>query len=531
LVVLPTATIVAAMSATTFVRTDEDISTLLARQAATLGDKAFVTCTQDPPDPATDVTRTYREFDARVNQVARGLIELRVSRGDFVALMLPNCIEFLEASYAVKRLGGIEVAIGTGYAGAALARLIALTGAATLITNSNYLESVLAVRSDIPALKTIVVTDSDADRYRSRHSVEIRSFDSLVAYADLASVLFTSGSTGLSKGVMLSHRCEVRYGDIDVALLDVTADDIVYTFYPLYNATAALCEIMPTLVAGGSAVIASRFSASRLWAEVRRHHATWFLMQGTVSKILWDQPSTADERNHNVRFVWATPLVGDRSAFQQRFGCEILTDDIYGASECGMLLPATPGTDGKDRIVHRIAIVDELDREVPQGAVGELVVRGLEPYAMFDGYFGDPEATWARCRNLWYHTGDFGRLEADGGLTFLGRKGETIRSKGKNISALEVENAVMALEPVAQCAVIGAPSEMGEDDIVAYVTLKDGHAISAAEIVAHCQQVLPRYMAPRRVRFIDEMPTTETGKIEKGRLREMDSQGSEVPAR
>src|ERR1700678_2987948 len=110
------------MSATTFVRTDEDISTLLARQAATLGDKAFVTCTQDPPDPATDVTRTYREFDARVNQVARGLIELRISRGDFVALMLPNCIEFLEASYAIKRLGGIEVAIGTGYAGSALAR-------------------------------------------------------------------------------------------------------------------------------------------------------------------------------------------------------------------------------------------------------------------------------------------------------------------------------------------------------------------------------------------------------------------------
>jgi crotonobetaine/carnitine-CoA ligase len=315
----------------------------------------------------------------------------------------------------------------------------------------------------------------------------------------------------------------VRYGDIDVALLDLTAEDTVYTFYPLYNAGAALCEVMPTLVAGGSAVIAPRFSASRLWSELRRHQATWFLMQGTVSKILWDQPPTADERDHNVRFAWATPLAGDRDAFKQRFGCEILVDDIYGASECGMLLPATPGTDGKDRIVHQIAIVDEHDRELPQGAAGEIVVRGLEPYAMFDGYFGDPEATWTRCRNLWYHTGDSGRLEADGKLVFVGRKGETIRSRGKNIAALEVEEAVAGLASVAQCGVVGAPSEMSEDDIVAYVTLKDGHAASAEEIVAHCQRVLPRYMAPHRVRFIDEMPISETGKIEKGKLREMEA--------
>jgi crotonobetaine/carnitine-CoA ligase len=524
------------VSAATFMRTDDDISSLLARRARALGQKPFVTFTQDPPEPTTDVTLSYREFDARVNQVARGLIELRIAKGDFVAVMLPNCVEFLEASYAIKRLGATEVAIGTGYAGPALARLIALTETATLITSSTYLESVLAVRSALPALRTIVLTDFDADRHTDSDSVVLRSFDSLVAdddselglpppsYADLASILFTSGSTGLSKGVMLSHRCEVRYGDIDVALLDLTEDDILYTFYPLYNAGAALCELMPTLVAGGSAVIAPRFSARRLWHELGRHRATWFLMQGTVSKILWDQPPTADERNHNLRFAWATPLAGDRRAFEQRFGCEILVDDIYGASECGMLLPATPGTDGTNRIVHQVAIVDELDREVPQGSTGEIVVRGLEPYVMFDGYFGDPESTWARCRNLWYHTGDSGRLEADGRLTFLGRTGETIRSRGKNISALEIEDAVMGLESVAQCGVIGSPSEMGEDDIVAYVTLKEGHAASADEIVTHCQRLLPRYMVPHRLRFIDDMPISETGKIEKGKLRRMEAQ-------
>jgi crotonobetaine/carnitine-CoA ligase len=524
------------VTAATFTRTDEDVSTLLALRAAQLGDKPFVKCTQHPPHPATDVTRTYREFDERVNQVARGLLELDVSPGDFVALLLPNCIEFLEASYAIKRVRAVEVAIGTGYAGNALARLIALTDAATLITSSEHLESVLDVRAATPALKTIVLTDRDDECNSTAAGIELRSFDSLVvddaselglappSYADLASILFTSGSTGLSKGVMLSHRCEVRYGDVDVALLDLTGDDIVYTFYPLYNAGAALCEVMPTLVAGGSAVIAPRFTASGFWSEVRRHRATWFLMQGTVSKILWDQPSTQEERGHNVRFAWATPLVGDRRAFEERFGCKILVDDIYGASECGMLLPATPGTDGKDRIVHQIAIVDELDGEVPQGTTGELVVRGLEPFAMFDGYFGDPAATMTRCRNLWYHTGDLARLEADGKLTFLGRLGETIRSRGKNISAVEVEDAVVGLAAVSQCGVIGAASEMGEDDIVAYVTVRDGHTVSPEEIIGHCRRVLPRYMAPHRVQFIERMPISETGKIEKGKLRAMEAQ-------
>ena len=474
------------VSAAIFTRTDDDVSTLLARRAAALGDKPFVTFTHDPPDAGPDVAFTYREFDARVNQVARGLIELGIGRRDFVGLLLPNCAEFLLSSYAIKRLGAVEVAIATGYAGTALARMIALTGTRTLITSSAYLDSVLAIRSEVPALETIVLTDFDADRHGSRGPLALRSFDSLVAeddrdlglpapsYADLASILFTSGSTGLSKGVMLSHRCEVRFGDVDAALLELTGEDIRYTFYPLYNTGAALCELMPTLVAGGSAVIAPRFSASRLWQELRRHRATWFLMQGTVSKILWDQPPSADERSHHLRFAWAAPLAGDQRAFEKRFGCAIVVDDIYGTSECGMLLPAEPGTDGKDRIVHRIAIVDELDREVPQGSTGEIVVRGLEPYAMFDGYFGDPQATWARCRNLWYHTGDRGRLEADGTLTFLGRTGEMIRARGKNVSALEVEAAVLKLGQVAQCGVIGAPSEMGEDDIVAYVALKDG---------------------------------------------------------
>jgi len=517
---------------TAFQITRCDIGTLLAERAAEYGDKMFVTCTGYPPEAALDVSRTFREFDGRVNAVARGLMELGVSRGDFVAIMLPNRMEFLEMSFAIKRLGAVEVAIPPGYGGAALSRMLGLTTPSVLVTDSTLVSATLDVHGETPHLQTIVITDFASGEFASKpDNVYLHSYGDVVSDdtselriapphpTSLASVLFTSGSTGPSKGVMNSHRFLLAGANILTSLLDLTSKDISYNLYPVYNAHGT-CEVLAALVNGGSIVLSPRFSASRLWEEIRRHRATVFCMQGSVSKILWDRPPGPHERDHQLRVVYAVPLTGDPVAFQDRFGCPVLHKDLYGNSESGILLRAPPGTDGRDRILHDVRIVDDFDEELPNGEVGEIVVRSRVPFTMYSGYFNDPEATVSKSRNLWYHTGDLGRLEPDGTLTFVGRAVEKIRSRGKNVSAVEIETAIMSLHGVSECAVVGVQNRTGEDDIVAFVTRLPGQIVTEDEVRAVAMRNLPKVMWPDRVRFIETMPMTDTGKIAKYRLRE-----------
>lgn len=512
--------------------TGGSIGDLLGRRARELGDRPFLTFPMAPPNPGTDVTRTFRQLDERVNGLARGLAGLGIGAGSFSAAMLSNCVQLVENSFAVKRLGAVEVAIPPGYRGAALARMIGLTGASVLVTESTSVDAIVEVCDRTPELRTVVLTDCAAERVPADvGGLVFRAYEDVVSDdtgplalppvhpSSLASILFTSGSTGLSKGVMMTHSFQLLQADIHSYILGKGADDVTYGFYPLYN-MGGTCTVLSALVHGSRGVLAPRFTASRFWSEVKRHGITMFTVQGTVGKILWDLPPGPHERHHRVRQIVGVPLTRAPEEFAERFNAEIVTEDLYGSSESGVFLPAAPGTDGRDRVLHQLEVADEYDQPLPTGEVGEILVRPKIPFGCFSGYFDDPGATAEKSRNLWYHTGDLGRFEPDGTLTFIGRTAEKIRSRGKNLSALEIESAIAPLPGVAAVAVVGRQNETGEDDIVAFVTLAPGASVSEEDVLAIAQANLPRIMWPEQVRVIETMPVTDTGKIAKHLLRE-----------
>ena len=500
---------------------------ILEQQAAQRGDSPFLTIVD------SGRRYSYREFNGLANRAAHGLFGLGVRKGSYVALMLPNSVEHMICSYALKKLGAVEVAINHDYRGPGLARMIDLTESPLLVTETGLLEPITQVLDDLTHVRTLVVVGADTPTTLARR--ESLPFDGIMAErddnpghalsdTDTAFVLFSSGSTGLPKGCLLSHRYAVRNAESVIGTFGLTDRDVVYTPWPLCHYGSAVCEVVSALMTGGQVALRSRLSISRYWDEVRAVGATWCMMMGGSQRWLWDREPSPEDRDHQLRFTWGGPFPVDRAAFEDRFG--LRTAYCYGLSDAGNLsiesidVREPPNSCGKVRTeCYDVRIHDENDDEVPTGEVGEIVCRPLEPHVILEGYYGLPDATLEAFRNLWFHTGDLGYFDADGYLFFVERKKQIIKHSGESILPAEVEEIVHAHPAVAECAVIGVPNELREEDVVVFVVLADGARLSAEELRAHCEGFMARWMVPGRVRFLDEMPKTTTGKPALGKLR------------
>lgn len=503
-----------------------DLGSLLEERAAEVGDRPFLVM-------AEDVRLTFAEFNERVNQVVHGLSDLGVSVGTRVIIMLPNSIEFMLTSYALKKLGAVEVAVNTGFRGAGLVHTLNLTEAEMLVLDEELVESVAAVQGELNHIRRVAIR-GDVDAARSQLAgVDLDRFETLVsdrrdnpsreiADTDLAAILFTSGTTGPSKGCMLSHRYAVRQGELLAERLRLHADDCLYCPFPLYHVDAAYLTVAPAIVLGSRAAIGKRFSASRFWDEVREFDATVFDFMGATLMILWKQEPRGDDADNPVRLAWGVPMPSWRREFEQRFGLRLVHG--YGLTDGGMptwedLEADEPhGSCGKPRFPYEVEIHDEGDDEVRRGEVGEIVIRSLEPDVIMKGYWGMPAETVAAFRNLWLHTGDLGRMDEDGRLFFEGRKTDSIRRRGENISAFEIEQVLHDHPAVQEGVAVGVRSELTEEDVKAFIVRKPGAILEAEELRDFCRGRMARFMVPEHVEFVDEIPKTETGKPAKYRL-------------
>jgi crotonobetaine/carnitine-CoA ligase len=448
--------------------------------------------------------------------------------------MLPNGLEYLASSYAIKRLGAIEVAVNCDFRGAVLARVLNLSPEAVLITASEFADRLDPIASDVSSLKAVVVVgDVHAFANFAAHKAPVMQLAELastgtdkdpsvaVADLDIGVVVFTSGTTGPSKGCMIPHRCMVRSAEAIVDALGLTQDDIFFTAYPLFHMRAAVLDVLSAMLVGGSVVVAPRFSASQFWADMRRFDVTVFSIIGTVMQILWKQAPSERDRDHRVRISWGGPITVDPVDFKRRFGVHVLPGEgVFGMSETGMVSMshhASPDH-AKVRSVFEIRIADDHDDEVPAGDQGEILVRPKEPGVMFAGYLAMPDATVAAWRNLWFHTGDRGFIDGNGRLVFVGRKRDTIRKAGHNISCWELEQVLDAHPGVQESAVIGIPSELGEEDVKAFVVRRSASTLTVADLLNYCRDKMAAYMVPKYIAFIDEIPKTETGKPAKAQL-------------
>jgi crotonobetaine/carnitine-CoA ligase len=345
--------------------------------------------------------------------------------------------------------------------------------------------------------------------------------------SDPLAISFTSGTTGPSKGVLASHAHVITFARDWITCTDYAAGQSIYTCMPLFHAVASWLGVVPAIINGGRIAIVPRFSASGFWDDVRKYKADVAHGIFSMVPILLKQRPRPDDADQPARRFYFAKV---NEEFERRFNCKIV--EVYGATETGVVTLTPPGGErrkdscGKPNTeTFDVMIANERDEPVAVGEVGEILVRPKRPFAMLSAYYNSPEATLEAYRNFWFHTGDNARADADGYYYFVDRKKDSIRRRGENISSSEVEATLNRHPAVLECAVIAAPSELGEDEVKAVVVLREGAKATAEELWAFCDEHMPRFWVPRFIEFRREMPKTPSQKIQKYLLRAGESQG------
>jgi crotonobetaine/carnitine-CoA ligase len=350
---------------------------------------------------------------------------------------------------------------------------------------------------------------------------------SQVRPSDLACFIYTAGTTGPSKGCMLPQNYIVSLADQVARAWERRPDDIVLTPLPLFHFNAISIAVVGTLLAGGSAVIERKFSVSNFWPEVKRTGATMVSMLGSLAILIANADDHPDQRGHKLRLCAAAPMPPDTDrAWGERFGCKTFSAG-YGLTEVSLVSmleagePNKPGAAGKPN-AHDfdVRIVDDDDVEVGTDAVGEIVCRPKSPNVMFQGYWNRPDATVEATRNLWFHTGDLGRVDADGFIFFVDRKKDALRRRGENISSFEMEKTLFGHPGMKDVAVHAVPSDLGEDDVKITVVLQDGAQLTEEELCRWMAERVPYFAIPRYVEFRDDLPRNPVGRVLKYQLRD-----------
>jgi crotonobetaine/carnitine-CoA ligase len=478
---------------------------------------------------------TFGGFEAECNRVAHGLADLGVSKGQMVSVMLPNSPEFVLAWLALCKLGAVEAPVNTEFRGSGLAHVLGTTGSSLLVVDERYLDALGAVAGSLPDLRTLVVRGDVTGVPRRFPGLAVLPFEALysgkdgapgvpVADTDPCALMFTSGTTGRSKACVLSHRYVVQNASLMAEHFGLRPDDVLYCPFPLFHVDAAVFTVAPALLLGATAALGERFSASRFWGEVREFGATVFDFMGATLTMLNKQPPRPDDADNPARLAWGLPVPEWAGEFEERFGLRLA--ELYGLTDAGVVVyqplnePRRPGACGKAVWPYDVRIHDDEDEELPPGEIGEIVVRPMRPHVIMEGYHGMPEETVKACRNLWFHTGDLARKDGDGYFYFVGRKKDAIRRRGENISAFEIEEIVSGHPDVLEAAAVGVPSELTEEDVKVCVVLQQGSALSPEDLVSYCKGKMARFMVPRFVEFLEDLPKTPTEKIEKYKLKE-----------
>lgn len=474
-----------------------------------------------------DHTRlTYADIWTQGHGVAGGLRRLGVQRQEPVAVMLDNHVDHALAWFGTGCMAAIEVPVHTAFKGSMLSYVLNDCGARVAIVEDRYCERFAAV-ADLQTLETIVVRGGTGSalppgRFRVESFEDLMDGDPAeptpVGPHDLAAIMYTSGTTGPSKGVMVTQaQSYMRLPPEQCGMAQ--ADDVVFVTLPLFHVVAQSCSVHNALIAGATSVILDGFHVSTFWQDVHRHGATLTTLLGAMANFLFQQPPRPEEADNPLRGIVMVPLLPEVEKFKQRFGVEICSS--YGLTEATSPLvvpfggPLVPRGCGWVRPDYEARVVDADDLDVGVDQVGELLLRAKDPWSIMAGYWNKPEATVAAWRNLWLHTGDLFTRDEDGQLFFVDRRKDAIRRRGENVSSYEVEAEINRHPAVLESAVVGVPSPDGEQEIKAVVALKPGATLTEEELLTYLAERLPYFMVPRFLRLVEEVPKTPTQKINK----------------
>ena len=516
---------------------------ILTERARTHGERIYL----DVPDH--DRRWTYAETLEVATAVARRLLVHGGRAGDRVLLMAPNSGELVLSWFGIALAGMAEVPINTAYEGTFLEHQVRTTRPSAAIVDAELARRFLDGGEAYESIDRFYVLGADRDTaIAALHEAgrDARPWEALadsppasdasaelpdVFARDLACVLFTSGTTGLSKGVMMPHAHMAFFADECVSLTRLTDADTYMCVGPLFHGNAQFLAAYPALIAGARFVLRERFSASRWIEQVRDCGATVTNFVGVMMDWVHKQSERPDDAENELRCIFAAPTATSiLDDFRRRFGVDAFVE-VFGLTETSMPILSPYGEERPVGAAGLLAdeyfdvrLVDpETDEEVPIGEVGELCVRTKLPWTMCAGYYGMPEKTAEAQRNLWFHTGDGMRRDAAGWFYFVDRLKDAIRRRGENISSYEVEQAVLAHPEIVECAAVSAPaaSEAGEDEVAVFVVLSPQASLDEDGVRTWCDQRLPRFARPEHVRLLDALPVTPSGKVRKVELREL----------
>ena len=490
---------------------------------------------------------SYGEINARANRVANALVARGVAPGESVSVMLPNCEEFIPVWFGILKAGAVMSSINTAYKGDFLSWTINLVEARKLVISDEYLDRLDLIKAELPLLEHVIVWDSgkrqgpDPALPHEPLSALMSAPDSEpegIAYSwtDDARIMFTSGTTGRSKGVIKQNAADYFSARGLLEVVSATAgksveslsEDTFFSCLPLFHSNAQVLSGYPALVAGGRVAYVERFSSSRFWQQVIDAEATIFNSIGAVSYFIWNIPASDLDRAHKVHTCFAAPAPRDiYNEFQARFGVKFI--EGYGLTETGMATymdptkPGVPGSMGKANPGYEVTIVEPgTDRPLPPDTPGEIVVDMKIPNIVMRAYYGMPEKTAEDFRNLKLHTGDLGRMDADGYFYFMDRVKDYIRRRGENVSSMEVEKQVSDHPGIKEAAAIGVKAGEGasSEDEIMVVCIPEGDAPDPAELTHWLAERIPYFMVPRYIRFVEVLPKTPTERVQKVKLRE-----------
>lgn len=538
--------------------------------AETAGDRPFFYYGED------DIALSFAEFGRRTDHIAGNLAARGIGKGDRVSVFTTNPMMSALAMFGIWKAAAAYCPINFAYTGRLLSYQLNDTRPRLVLTDPTLLGALNDVAGELASPPAVCVYDPPAgahDHVTERPGVDPR-FTELpwstltakaprpeiaVAFDDPANVIYTSGTTGPSKGVVLPHRWVNQY--IFNLRLPLTTEDVIYNDLPMYHVGGAMANVVRAAWVGCEAAVWNRFSPTAFWDRIASRKVTTAILLDVMIPWLAKAAEQPSDRENTLNKVHMQPLPENHHAVARRFGFDFVTAG-FGQTESGaplgvlieemaegqgtppghyrgrshaeiIRLTETVGTPifsgpqvttkrlmGLPSPFFEVAVFDEHDTRCPAGAPGQLAIRPRLPGLIMHEYLGKPEATVKAWRNLWFHTGDAAVRHEDGMFAFIDRLGDRIRVRGENLSSFQVEDMLQQHPSVSLAAAFAIRSEEGdEDDIVAFVTLEEGAQLDEEGLHQYAARSMPKYMRPRHVRIVDDIPRTPTNKIEKYKLR------------
>jgi len=476
---------------------------------------------------------TYRELNDRVNRLAKGLLDLGIRKGDIVAILLYNCSEYIEITFAANKIGAVWLPLNFRLAGAELSYILNNAEAKMLISEKDFGETIEKIKTQIPGVTKYIAVGEECPKGWERYDELVKKDlgadvgHVVVELDDLHRLIYTSGTTAHPKGVMLSYGNLYWKNIGHILMFSITHEDKTLVVGPMYHVGGMDLPATGTLYVGGGVFILRVFDPIKVLETIDREKITNLWLAPAMVNMLFQEPTFGDYDVSSVRFIidggekMPMPLIRQimekfsNAWFADAYGLtETVSGDTFLSKD---KIVEKIGSVGKPVVQLRMRVVDEQNNDVPPGQLGEIVLRGPK---VFKGYWKNPVATAEALKNGWFHTGDIGRLDEEGYLYIEDRKKDIIISGGENVSSQEVERVIYESPKVLEAAVVGIPHPKWLEVPKAYVVLKKEETMTAGEVVEICSQKLAKFKVPKQVEFIETLPRNPSGKVLKRELRE-----------